>query len=232
MKSRKINNIFFSIIILSLLTSCYPIREDLTKDELDMVITMYDKNYYSSERNDFQNFRTFVIPDTIVHITESGVTDTISRAYDSYIMAQVRSNMLNAGYIEETKPATNEPDIAVTISISTGKIINTDWYQYWGWYWPDYMKGAEASANSNGHYYPFYPPYYGLGSTYTYPAGSILLEMVDVSRFDPSVQEIPVIWAGIINGATGGSTEAIQSRISTGIDQCFSQSAYLIKTLH
>lgn len=232
MKSPKYSICFFAFMILSLLVSCYPIKEDLTRDELDMVITMYDKNYYlPSGKNDFQNFRTFVIPDTIVHITESGVTDTISRAYDSFIIGQVRSNLLKAGYTEETKPAVSAPDIAITISISTGKIINSDWYQYWGWYWPDYEKGIAASLNPNGHYYPFYPPYYGLGSTYTYSSGTILLEMADVSRVDPAVNELPIVWAGIVNGALGGTTEVLQSRISTGIDQSFSQSPYLYKSI-
>jgi hypothetical protein len=55
------------------------------------------------------------------------------------------------------------------------------------------------------------------------------MEIVDNSRVDLTTKTIPVIWAGLINGATGGSSENVKSRISTGIDKCFDQSPYLLK---
>jgi hypothetical protein len=53
--------------------------------------------------------------------------------------------------------------------------------------------------------------------------------MVDVSRVDPVEEKIPVIWAGLINGAMGGSSSSMEERIYKGIRNCFNQSDYLDK---
>ena len=53
--------------------------------------------------------------------------------------------------------------------------------------------------------------------------------MVDVAKVDESTEAIPVIWAGVINGAAGGPEDGLKSRLSTGIDRCFNQSPYLFK---
>ncbi len=57
------------------------------------------------------------------------------------------------------------------------------------------------------------------------------MEMVDVARVDPDVEEIPVIWAGIINGVLESSESGTKTRLSNGIDQCFNQSPYLLKNI-
>ncbi len=57
------------------------------------------------------------------------------------------------------------------------------------------------------------------------------MEMVDQARVDPSVEKIPVIWAGIINGVLQSSESGVKTRLSTGIDQCFNQSPYLLKNI-
>ena len=66
---------------------------------------------------------------------------------------------------------------------------------------------------------------------YTYQSGSVLMEMVDVARIDPEVEEIPIIWAGIVNGVLETSETSVKNRLSNGIDQCFDQSPYLLKSI-
>jgi hypothetical protein len=45
------------------------------------------------------------------------------------------------------------------------------------------------------------------------------------------VEAIPVIWAGLVNGVMEDSQESTKIRLTNGIDQCFNQAPYLIKTL-
>jgi hypothetical protein len=215
-------------VILSGLSSCYPKFEDPTNEDLDVSLTIYDKTYYvPSGINKFQDFKTFVVPDTIVHIVDTSSPDTLTRSQDQFIIDQVKTNLIKAGYTEETNPSAKPPDIAVTLTVSTSSYISYDWYSYWEWYWPADSKGISAVLSSSGHYYTWYPPIYGLGSTYSYVAGTLVMEMIEVARIDPATEVIPAVWAGLVNGATGGPEEGLQDRLSAGIDQCFEQSPYL-----
>jgi len=227
----KQSKIAFYLLLLAMaagLYSCYPGTNDLTYKDLDIALTMYDKEYYTpGGNNDFQNFETFTVPDTVIHLIGEDDKDDISRDYDVYMIQQVKANLEKLGYLEETDPENNPPDIVVTISVTTTDYVVYGWYPYWGWYWP-YYKSTPAAEAVNYYYYPWYP-WYGYGSTYTYSTGTVLLEMVDNDRFDPEEEKLPIIWAGLVNGLLGDSKQNTKNRISNGIDQCFNQSVYLFK---
>jgi hypothetical protein len=217
----------FVLLTVTGLWGCYPVEKDITYKDTDVTLTEYDKDYYSpGGQNHFQDFQTFVVPDTVVHIVEDGVSDEISRAYDKFVLDLVKSNLLKLGYIEESDPGTNLPDIAVTVSVTTSEHIVYDWYPYWEWFFVFIKKGEKGSSVEDN--YPF-NPYYG-GTEYSYTSGTLIMEMVDNASINESTEEIPVIWAGVINGAVGGTEEEIKNRISAGIDQCFNQSPYLFKS--
>jgi hypothetical protein len=229
MKAKRTYFYLFLLMTIAGLSACYPVGNDITYEDTDIALTQYDKDYYSpGTYNYFQEFQTFIVPDTVIHIIEDGVTDEISRDYDKYVIEQVRSNMLKLGYVEETDPETNPADLVVTVSVTTSEHIDYDWYPYWAWFWVFIKKGDGKSGSSVENNYPW-NPYYGYGTSYTYTAGTLILEMVDAGKVDESTQEIPVIWAGLINGAVGGPEDGIKSRLSTGIDRCFNQSPYLFK---
>jgi len=218
-------------------SGCYPV-DDLLVEDLDVAATLYDKAYYSPESgmNKFDELLTFEVVDTIVHIVAAGDEDNISRNYDEYVLEQVRLNMLKLGFVEEPDPEVNAADVAVTVSALSSEHEVYYWYPYWGWYWGYYpYKNADASAavtiKSTGSPYYYYYPWYPYSTYYTYQSGTVLMEMVDVARINPDVEEIPVIWAGIVNGVMESSQTPMKERISKGIDQCFDQSPYLLKTL-
>jgi hypothetical protein len=228
-----IKNVLLLLLIITGISSCYPI-DDLAVEDLDVAATIYDKTYYDGPAgtlNKFENLQTFTVVDTIVHIVESGTEDVISRSYDDFVLEQVRLNMLKLGFTEEPNPDVNPADVAITVSalMSTHEVYT--WYPYWGWYWGygsyPYKDTAPGFKATQYYYYPW-PPY---STYYTYQSGSVLLEMVDIARVNPDVEEIPVIWAGIVNGVLESSSSGIKSRLSNGIDQCFNQSPYLIKNL-
>ena len=229
MKTEKFFLYMFILTTVSGLSACYPIGDDIAYEDLDIALTTYDKDYYSpGDYNHFQDFETFVVPDTVIHIIESGVADKISRDYDEFILEQVKSNMLKLGYMEESDPGSGTPDISVTVSVTTSEHIVYNWYPYWAWYFIFVRKGVQEKGSGVDNNYPW-NPYYGYGTSYTYTSGSVIMEMVDNSKINETTEEIPVIWAGLINGAVGGPEEGIKNRLSTGIDHCFNQSDYLFK---
>jgi hypothetical protein len=230
MKFYKGLNFITTLIMVYCTTSCYPLQEDLSPENLDIAVAIYDKTYYiPSSVNKFQSFQTFTVPDTVMHVSQNSNTDTISRVYDQYIIDQVKSNLIKLGYTEETNPSANKPDITVTISISTNNFLKYNWYPYWAWYFTEDIDDNFPPLETADWYYAWYPPVYGTGSSYSYEPGTLVMEMADVSRVDPSVEKIPVIWAGLVNGATGISTADWTNRISQGINNCFDMSGYLEK---
>jgi hypothetical protein len=228
----KIKNLLLPlIIIIAGFSSCYPI-DDLKVEDLDVAATIYDKTYYDGPEgsvNKFENLRTFTVVDTIVHIVESGTADNISRQYDDFVLEQVRLNMLKMGFVEEMNPEVTPADVVITVSaISSTHEVYT-WYPYWGWYWGYPYKSTAVNRIMTPYYYYYpWPPY---SSSYTYQSGSVLMEMVDQARIDPTNEKIPVIWAGIINGVLESSESGVKARLSSGIDQCFIQSPYLLKNI-
>jgi hypothetical protein len=226
----RLKNVFLPItILIALFWSCYPIDEDQTAEDLDLVASIYDKDYYSAlpgeEVNKFQDLLTFVVVDTVMHIVDEAGTDDISRIYDDFVLQQIRYNMLKNGFTE-LSPGDTVPDVAITVSVMSSEHEVYYWYPYWGYYWGyggyPYTYSEEPTNN-------YYYPWYGYGDTYTYKTGTILIEMVEVARIDPEVQAIPVIWAGILNGLLDDTQATTKTRLQNGIDQCFAQSAYLLK---
>lgn len=231
----KIKNVFLPIIALVAgVSSCYPI-DDLKVEDLDIAATIYDKTYYdgpSGSVNKFEELHTFTVVDTIMHLVESGTEDNISHQYDDFVLEQVRLNMLKNGFVEELNPEANPAEVVLTVSAMSSEHEVYTWYPYWGWYWGygGYPYKGTQTANivsAYSYYYPWYP----YSTYYSYQSGSVLIEMVDAARVDPTVEEIPVIWAGIVNGVLESSESGVKGRLSTGIDQCFNQSPYLLKNI-
>jgi hypothetical protein len=220
------------IIVVAGVSSCYPI-DDLTVEDLDITATIYDKTYYdgpSGNVNKFEDLMTFTVVDTIMHLVESGTEDNISHQYDDFVLEQVRLNMLKLGFTEELNPEVNPAEVVITVSAMSSEHEVYTWYPYWGWYWG--YGGYPYKGTATGDLisaYSYYYPWLPYSTYYSYQSGSVLLEMVDAARVDPDVEEIPVIWAGIVNGVLESSQSGTKNRLSTGIDQCFNQSPYLLK---
>lgn len=212
-----------AIFALVFLTSCYPGDEVEYKD-LDLVATVYDKGA------NFQEFTTFVMPDTIVHIKDTlneGKNDDLSRLYDNFILGEVRQNLLGYGYVEETNPLINHPDLVVTVSaMATTTYYAWDYYPYYwdwygGWYW--WYKNSD-------YYYPWYPYYPWYGTTYvsSYSTGSLIMNLSDIRNTTEETDSVRVVWLGVVNGLLGSTNKVdIQSRLDYGINKAFEQSNYL-----
>ena len=87
----------FLFLVAAVLYSCHS-EFDATIDELDLAITKYD------EDQNFNALNTFFLYDTIIYITDDEDADPpdINDGHGPHIISQVRQNLLNIGWVEDT----------------------------------------------------------------------------------------------------------------------------------
>lgn len=219
MSNKNYLSFLFILTITIMLTSCYPGGPEYI-DEMDLVGTRYDKSF------DFSKVDTYMLPDSIVRLDDPDNPDNnlpSNSDFDDDILDLIKQNMDGLGY--EYQPDTNQgyPDIVLTVSAVSTRNAGYYWYywyDYWGWwgYWPPY-------------YGPGWGGYYPWGSVlmYSYTTGTLIISMIDVESYDPDEEEATIRWNASINGVLEGSDQYILNRIERGINQAFSQSAYLKK---
>ncbi len=202
-----------ALAVAGSLVACYPGSTDLADEEYDIVLTVRD------EQVDFGAYRTYVMPDTVIHIENGDDTIELSRDYDDLILSLVETNMDALGYDRELDPEANGSDlILLAAAVGTESV---DWfYGYWDWWgwWPGWG---------------YYPPGFGPGWGWGYPPGyigavrieqgSVLLTLVDPAVVDEDSEELPVVWAAAVRGLLSGGNA--QARLTGGINQAFLQSA-------
>lgn len=193
-------------------SSCY---EDygLTTQDFDTYFT-----HYAAGAN-FQKYKYYFMPDTIVHIYDTTKTDPLkaARKWDKQILSLTAANLEARGYVRILKSEATGTKTDSTLVVLMGQMSMTYtgyyydyWYGYWGWYWP-------------GYYPPYYPPAYG--GTYEYSTGSNITELVDWGQSKQQNKPVPV-WSAIITGLTESPSTA-GARITDGINRTFEQSPYL-----
>lgn len=197
---------------LALGVGCYPDRIDNTQD-LDTVTTIFDS------QGDFAGAKRFALPDSIVVLAAEGETSlpSVSATLQTQVLAAIRQNMTNAGYVEETQPRSNPPDVVVVAAATTTTNIGyvvSNWWSYYGWY--------------GGWYYPYYGAGWGWtyppGYAYSYTTGTLVTTMVDNRKANVEAKQVPVIWVAAVNGVIAGNET---QRAVDGINQAFAQSPYL-----
>jgi hypothetical protein len=200
--------LILSFLIL-MIPGCYP-SEDFFVEELDLVVTNYDVD------EDYSRFRTFAVPDSVVRIGGDGDDDGPG-PFDQLMLDLVRSNMQDLGYIEESDPENNPPDLVVLVELLVvNNVVVAPCYPGWGWWggWPPYWGPGWCGG----------VPWVPVGS---YTTGTIILDMIDLDQADDVEEEVPIVWAAYLNGLVTGSDASMADRIEKNIDQAFVQSSYL-----
>ena len=202
-----------SLVLTAIISGCYPGSGSFTADETDIVATVYDTTA------DFSSNRTFVVPDTVIHIEDPDESDPIDipRDNDELMINTVKENLRSLGYQELQNPSeSNLPDIVVTVQVTATEWTGYAYYPWWGWW----------------GWYPWYPPGWGPGwgpvypccsYTYSYTTGTILLDMIDVSA--SASENLVIPWNAALNGVAASGSGS--NRIKARLDQAFSQSPYL-----
>ena len=167
-----------------------------------------------------QSAITFALPDTIVEL--QGSTFQLDHVNDDAITANIRNQLRSLGWVDVSGDTTVRPDVVVLVAattrIQTG-VVYGDWYGAWGYlpYWGPAVTDAWAWGAPVG------------AVPYAFPAGTLVIAMLDLRNFRPQEQEIPLLWAAAIDGVIRGASAAAD-RAQVGIDQAFDQSEYLART--
>lgn len=212
-----------SVLIVACMTSCYPDGPEYVHEK-DIALTHRDENV------DFADYKTFVLPDSVVFIQPDGDTARIDKEVSDSIISLVKQNFTARNYIflTEADAAGQEPDFVVTVSAFSTPVFNySTWSNYWGWYpgWSWFGWGSPW-----GGYYPWFPWYGGSYSYYAYDNGTLSIDMLDAKNANEETKRIPVLWSGVNSGILAGSRNYIIQRLERSINQCFIQSPYLKTT--
>ena len=212
MKPKRISPSSFSIIgigvLLFSILGCYP-DESLTINELDIVATNYDDDYFSRVSP-----QSYHLPDTVGVIGDGDAQ--LDRAAMDFILAQVRRNFNDLGYEEKKSIDENDlPDVVVTVSAVKVTVTGAGcipWYPWWGWYpwYPGWGWGG-------GWCYPTY--------VYAYETGTLAIDMI--SPEESRNETFKRVWTAGINGLTRSDQVGNQEFVRSTIDQAFTQSPYL-----
>ena len=200
----RIKKIFIASFLLLGLTSCYK-DVSTSYDEMDVTLTLFDKEFSERTDTNFQTYKTFIIRDSVGLISDyidegsstwtsfyknGGTSDVIRQAF--------RQKFIEKGYRQVTD--LDSADIAVNLVATL--VQNTSYVGYpgywygWGGYYPGWGYYYKSTSFSNkpliaadntksanywygGGYWGGYYPWYGGGYSYTYETTSIMTEMID-----------------------------------------------------
>jgi hypothetical protein len=186
--------------------ACYPTGFD-NVEETDVVLTVRDPG------RDYTVNRTYVLTSTVFDLTPILDPDNpidVSDEFDELILDTIREEMAALGYVEETDPETNRPDVGV----AAGKVVQEGWvlYGYPGW----------------NPWYPPYPPivYPPFPVARRWRIGTLLIPIIEIGDREPD-DPVVVAWFGIIDGLISSSSATNAARIEDNIRQAFEQSPYL-----
>jgi hypothetical protein len=187
--------------IMFLLQACFPFGpEDI--EDFDIVGTFYDENV------NFSNFKSYAMPDTIVKVSSSGVSNEKGQ-YDDLILSQIAANMGAIGYTRVNDP--DAADMLLTVAIASEGYNVGNSYDYGDYYGDGYDYG------SGGYYYT--------GSDYQVETGTLLMNLSNHKDGDTARES--ALWLGLINGITEQSFTNTSRRLIELINQAYVQSTYL-----
>lgn len=192
--------------------------------EKDPDLNKLDSNYvvytdYDKDAN-FGSYNTFFLPDSIL---EAGSSNHASYWKDENalsIIDEVSTIMQERGYqrITDADQKDNaDLGLQLTYVTQTNQVITGG---YWGGWW-DY-----------GYWGPWWDSwYYSYPISYSYDTGTLIMEMVDLTRQegDTTKRRLPIIWYVNAEGYSYNSSRTNMALILNAVDQAFAQSQYIKK---
>jgi hypothetical protein len=170
----------------------------------------------------FGGFRTFTMPDTVVHVlAATGTPVSVPRDLDQVLLNEVRANFLARGYTQATLGT--RPDFVVLVSATASQkyqaFVTYPWYGYWGFY--DWSWYAPGFTTNWGEVYPWQPTV----TTVQYDRGTVVVDMIPTLSVNPLAQTVTSAWAGVGTGVMDGSLTA--DIVIAAVDRMFELSPYL-----
>ena len=210
------SKLLFSAVLLALvtITGCYP-GSDRSLQSTEIIFTTYDEGF------DFSKNKTYFL---VNEVTDLDTGKTVDQGVQNTILAQVRANMDARGWeeikdtLDNGRPDTIATNVVILTSLLTGSIEGVSYWPGYGGWWGGYW-------GYPGFGYPGYG-WGGVAIPYSYDVGTIYIDMVDYSTYNPDDQtSLTLVWTAAMNGVLGTVTS--NSRIQRVIDQSYTQSPYL-----
>lgn len=185
------------------------------------VTTFHDSTF------DFTTLNTFLMPDTVVHLTAAtGTPIDPSRQFDRTALDAVRRNLLSRGYREVSRDSASKANFIVLVGATATQNYNAfvgyPWFGVWGFYtgWNFYAPGFDTSWN-------IIYPWYGTVGITAYDRGTLIVDLIPTKSVNPLGKTIQSAWVGVATGQINSST-ATAATISNAVDEMFTQSPYLV----
>ena len=190
-------------------------EKDPDMDKLDskyLVYTNYDT------KADFKAFETYYLPDSILVIGNSKDAEYWKDESAQEILSAYVTNLNNRGYVRVDKRET--ADLGLQVSYVKSTYYFTDYGRpEWWWNYPGYWD-APYWGNWGGWYYPY-------AVNYAYSTGSFITELLNLNAPQGEKEKLPVLWTSYMSGLLSGSTSFNTKMAVEGVNQAFTQSAYL-----
>lgn len=200
------------LLAFLVLSSC---EKDADMDKLDndyLVYTNFDK------KADFQSFRTYYLPDSILVIGDRKEAEYWKDNHAQEILAAYQDNMNRYGYIRVDNR--EMADLGLQVSYIKSTYYFTDYGNpYWWWDYPGYW-GAPYWGDWIGCYYPY-------AVSYNYSTGSFITEILNLNAPEGKAEKLPVVWSSYMTGLLSGFTAVNTQLAVRGVNQAFSQSSYM-----
>ena len=199
---RLLSKLSIVLVVLVFFNSCYK-DASTTYDEMDVTLTLFDKEFSEKTDTNFQTYKTFIIRDSVGLISDyidkgsSTWTDFYKNNGTSDVIRQAfRKKFIEKGYVQvdSLKKADFAVNLVVTLVKNTAYVGYPGYWYNWGGYYPNwgwgYYKNISNNNNSisieksteywyGGGYWGGYYPWYGYGYSYSYETTSIMTEMID-----------------------------------------------------
>lgn len=188
-------------------------------DKLDndfVVFTNYDKN------TNFGVFSTYYVPDSVLLISSSAKAEYWTDANADQIVNTFVAQMSARGYQRVDDKLDADLGLQISYVESTNYFYDYNSTPYWWWGYPGYWYPGYWGTGWGDWYYP-YPV------IYSYSVGSLLTEMVDLTKTpNPGAKEkLPVVWTAYMSGLLSGNSQFNMQLTVRAIEQAFAQSSYI-----
>lgn len=200
---------FLLILILPtgilLLDGCYP-NNSISVSESDVTVTRFN------DSADFQSLKTYYMPNVVIPI-RADTSDRSPIPEEGLILSLIQENLQNYGWVRIAETDTTQtPDVVV---LSYAWMVTTTsvgwWWPGWGWGW-------------GGWWGPAFPPVPVVTQSST---GTVLTDIMNLNDYDViGIDTLArIYWEGATHGVLNGGN--INSRLTTSINQQYTQSPYL-----
>lgn len=196
--------VFMLTGVAFLFSACYK-DYGLSTADYDVVITSYDEDAV------FQGKSVYYLEEEFIDLDDPEDPNPDQPPNKPTILSAIRAELAAYGYVEVVPSDDMESaDVGIRIAYTETDYFYYVWYDCWYWY----------------SYCWYYPPGWSYPQ-YAYTAGTLFIQMGDLTGLVTPDDDIAAMWFAGINGLLNDTSDGLVERIQDAITQAFVQSPYL-----